>query len=55
VIAGAGASDGVVSVFVRGSTAAITTMENEPGRRHYEHNVRNHDDNAHSHLRGIAG
>jgi secondary thiamine-phosphate synthase enzyme len=63
-------SDGVVTVFVTGSTAAITTMEYEPGgvqdlqealerlvpRRRpeggdYEHNTRNHDDNAHSHLR----
>ena len=63
-------SDGVVTVFVTGSTAAITTMEYEPGgvqdlqealerlvpRRRpeggdYAHNARNHDDNAHSHLR----
>ena len=27
----AGVSDGVVTVFVTGSTAAITTMEYEPG------------------------
>ena len=66
----AGVSDGVVTVFVTGSTAAITTMEHEPGgvqdlqealerlvpRRRpeggdYAHNERNHDDNAHSHLR----
>jgi secondary thiamine-phosphate synthase enzyme len=66
----AGVDDGVVTVFVIGSTAAITTMEYEPGgvqdlqetlerlvpRRRpeggdYAHNVRNHDDNAHSHLR----
>ena len=66
----AGVSDGVVTVFVTGSTAAITTMEYElggvqdlqealerlvPRRRpeggDYAHNVRNHDDNAHSHLR----
>ncbi len=66
VVAGAGVTDGVVSVFVTGSTAAITTMEYEPGGvqdlretlerliprdRPYAHNVRNHDDNAHSHLR----
>ena len=62
--------DGVVTVFVTGSTAAITTMEYEPGgvkdlqeaierlvppRRpeggDYAHNTRNHDDNAHAHLR----
>jgi secondary thiamine-phosphate synthase enzyme len=61
---------GVVSVFVTGSTAAVTTMEYEPGGvadlrgvlerlvprapaggGDYEHNVRNHDDNAHAHLR----
>ena len=63
-------SDGVVTVFVTGSTAAVTTMEYEPGgvqdlqeaierlvptRRpeggDYAHNTRNHDDNAHAHLR----
>jgi len=63
-------SDGVVTVFVTGSTAAVTTMEYEPGgvrdlqeaierlvpRRRpeggdYAHNTRNHDDNAHAHLR----
>ena len=53
-------------MFVTGSTAAVTTMEHEPGGvedlretlerliprdRNYAHNVRNHDDNAHSHLR----
>jgi secondary thiamine-phosphate synthase enzyme len=57
---------GLVSVFVTGSTAAITTMEHEPGGVHdlgallerliprgaeYEHNRRNHDTNAHAHLR----
>jgi secondary thiamine-phosphate synthase enzyme len=63
-------SDGLVTVFVTGSTAAVTTMEYEPGgerdlqeaierlvpRRRleggdYAHNTRNHDDNAHAHLR----
>ena len=63
-------SDGVVTVFVTGSTAAITTMEYEPGGVQdlqeaverlvprarpgggdYAHNTRNHDDNAHAHLR----
>jgi secondary thiamine-phosphate synthase enzyme len=63
-------SDGVVTVFVTGSTAAITTMEYEPGGVEdlqeaverlvprarpgggdYAHNTRNHDDNAHAHLR----
>ena len=70
IIAGAGVTEGIVNVFVTGSTAAVTTMEHEPGgvedlRETLErlvprdrpdgattrHNVRNHDDNAHSHLR----
>jgi secondary thiamine-phosphate synthase enzyme len=70
VLRSADVSDGVVTLFVAGSTAAITTMEYEPGgvqdlqeaierlvpRRRpaggdYAHNTRNHDDNAHSHLR----
>lgn len=57
---------GLVSVFVTGSTAALTTMEYEPGgvsdlRRlldrlipavgDYEHNRLNHDTNSHAHLR----
>jgi secondary thiamine-phosphate synthase enzyme len=59
-------ADGVVATFVRGSTAAITTMEFEPGGvadlRHlldrlipvqgdYEHNRLNHDTNSHAHQR----
>ena len=59
-------SHGLVSVFVTGSTAAVTTMEYEPGgvkdlqetlerlvprARDYAHNVMNGDDNAHAHLR----
>jgi secondary thiamine-phosphate synthase enzyme len=55
-----------VSVFVTGSTAAVTTMEYEPGgvadlqalverlvprAGEYQHNVLNADDNAHAHLR----
>jgi secondary thiamine-phosphate synthase enzyme len=57
---------GLVSVFVTGSTAAVTTMEYEPGgvqdlqaalerlvprARDYAHNAMNGDDNAHAHLR----
>ena len=57
---------GLVSVFVTGSTAAVTTMEHEPGGvrdlqetlerlvprvGQYAHNVMNADDNAHAHLR----
>jgi secondary thiamine-phosphate synthase enzyme len=57
---------GAVCVFVTGSTAAVTTMEYEPGgvadlkallerlvprAGEYRHNVLNGDDNAHAHLR----
>ena len=60
------ADRGVVTVFVTGSTAAVTTMEYEPGgvrdlqatlerliarAGDYEHNRLNHDTNAHAHLR----
>ena len=59
-------SDGVVTAFVRGSTAAITTMEFEPGgvsdlqalldrlvpaEGEYEHNRLNRDTNSHAHQR----
>ncbi len=62
----AGAADGQALVFVRGSTAAISTMEFEPGGVHdlraalerllptegeYEHNRLNHDTNSHAHQR----
>ena len=62
----AGIAAGQVSAFVRGSTAAITTMEFEPGGVHdlkalldrlvpaagdYEHNRLNHDTNSHAHQR----
>jgi secondary thiamine-phosphate synthase enzyme len=61
-----GAREGQASAFVRGSTAAITTMEFEPGgvtdlrnlldrlipvRGDYEHNRLNHDTNSHAHQR----
>jgi secondary thiamine-phosphate synthase enzyme len=57
---------GTVTVFVPGSTAAVTTMEYEPGGVHdlratldrlvpsegaYEHNRLNHDTNSHAHIR----
>ena len=57
---------GVVTVFVTGSTAAVTTMEYEAGgvsdlqglldrliptQGDYEHNRLNQDTNAHAHLR----
>jgi secondary thiamine-phosphate synthase enzyme len=66
VVRQSGVTAGVVCVFVTGSTAAVTTMEYEPGgvadlraalerlvprEGRYEHNVRNNDDNAHAHLR----
>lgn len=58
--------DGTVTVFVAGSTGAITTIEYEPGLLHdfpamlerlapknmyYEHEMRWHDGNGHSHVR----
>jgi secondary thiamine-phosphate synthase enzyme len=66
VVRSAGVADGVVSVFVPGSTAAVTTMEHEPGGIHdlgatldrlipsegdYEHNRLNRDTNSHAHIR----
>jgi secondary thiamine-phosphate synthase enzyme len=66
VVRSAGVEHGVVSVFVPGSTAAVTTMEHEPGGVHdlratldrlvpregsYEHNRLNHDTNSHAHIR----
>ena len=65
-VAGSGVDDGQAGAFVRGSTAAITTMEFEPGGVHdlraalerllpthgdYEHNRLNHDTNSHAHQR----
>jgi secondary thiamine-phosphate synthase enzyme len=62
----AGAVEGQATAFVRGSTAAVTTMEFEPGGVHdlralldrlipvrgdYEHNRLNHDTNSHAHQR----
>lgn len=61
-----GVAEGQATVFVRGSTAAITTMEYEPGgvqdlqemlerliptRGDYEHNRLNHDSNSYAHQR----
>ena len=58
--------DGVVVIFVSGSTAAVTTIEYEPGLQkdfpkmlarlaprdiEYEHDNRWHDGNGHSHVR----
>src|SRR5690348_5730826 len=69
VIRTTGVNRGIVNVFVTGSTAAITTMEYEPGgvsdlqslldrlipaEGDYEHNRLNHDTNAHAHLRAAV-
>ena len=66
IVDGAGGGDGQALAFVRGSTAAITTMEYEPGGVHdlrellerliptkgdYEHNRLNHHTNSHAHQR----
>ena len=66
VVAEGPVADGLVTAFVRGSTAAITTMEFEPGgvadlralldrlipvEGDYEHNRLNHDTNSHAHQR----
>ncbi len=66
VISTSGVAEGAATAFVRGSTAAITTMEYEPGGVHdlralldrliprhgdYEHNRLNHDTNSHAHQR----
>ncbi|HEX5762814.1 MAG TPA: secondary thiamine-phosphate synthase enzyme YjbQ [Solirubrobacterales bacterium] len=65
-VADAGVTEGQALAFVRGSTAAIATMEFEPGGVHdlrellerliptqgdYEHNRLNHDSNSHAHQR----
>jgi secondary thiamine-phosphate synthase enzyme len=66
IVSTSGVDRGVATVFASGSTLAITTMEYEPGgvsdlrslldalvppNSDYEHNRRNHDTNAHAHLR----
>jgi secondary thiamine-phosphate synthase enzyme len=66
VVAQSGTRRGQATAFVRGSTAAITTMEFEPGGVHdlrallerlipaageYEHNRLNRDTNSHAHQR----
>lgn len=60
------AQNGIITIFVPGSTAALTTMEFEPGLVkdfirlwdrfipedvEYSHNMKWHDNNGHSHLR----
>lgn len=58
--------DGIITIFVSGSTAAVTTIEYEPGLRQdfpsmlsriaprnmeYQHEKMWHDGNGHSHVR----
>jgi secondary thiamine-phosphate synthase enzyme len=69
VVRTSGVEHGLVAVFATGSTVAVTTMEFEPGGVHdlqalldrlipvageYQHNRRNHDSNAHAHLRAAV-
>jgi secondary thiamine-phosphate synthase enzyme len=66
VVDQSGVDSGLASVFVPGSTAAVTTMEHEPGgvrdlrealdrliprEGDYEHNRLNADTNSHAHIR----
>ena len=66
VVGESGAAEAIAVAFVRGSTAALTTMEYEPGgvadlralldrlipvEGDYEHNRLNHDTNSHAHQR----
>jgi secondary thiamine-phosphate synthase enzyme len=61
-----GVEEGIATVFVPGSTAAITAMEHEPGgvkdlrelldrlvpaEGDYAHNRLNHDTNSHAHIK----
>ncbi len=65
-VGSSGLKHGIVTVFVPGSTAGLTTIEYEPGlikdlkrlfeeiaskRKEYNHNLRWHDGNGHSHVR----
>lgn len=70
IVTEAGVRNGIVTVFVVGSTAGITTTEAEPGLLthdlkafferiapqggHYKHEQTWHDDNGHSHVRASA-
>jgi secondary thiamine-phosphate synthase enzyme len=66
VLESSGVENGMLSVFVPGSTAAVTAMEHEPGgvrdlretlerlipsKGDYEHNRLNNDTNSHAHIR----
>ncbi len=65
-VAESGVTEGIVTVFVTGTTAGVMIMEHEPGLVDdfgavmerlvprdipYQHNIRNNDDNGHSHTR----
>jgi secondary thiamine-phosphate synthase enzyme len=65
-LAQTGLQDGTVTVFAPGATAAVTTIEYEPGvvqdfrmvldevaspARRWQHNINNGDGNGHSHVR----
>ncbi len=65
-LSASGLSGGIVTVFVPGSTASVTTIEYEPGLikdlprameklapkgAHYDHDARWGDGNGHSHVR----
>ena len=65
-VADSGLKDGIVTIFVPGSTGGITTVEYEsgllsdlqdlfdrliPSNIHYQHNLRWGDGNGHSHVR----
>ncbi len=67
-VAGTRLSAGIVTIFVKHTTASVMIIEDEPGIRadtktfwdrvvppdpHWQHNIRNAgEDNGHSHLRG---
>ena len=71
LVAESGVEDGIATVFIPGSTGAITTIEFEPGLvqdlkdlfeklvpkdHYYHHEERWHDENGHSHVRaGLLG
>jgi secondary thiamine-phosphate synthase enzyme len=69
IVGQSGVTEGAVTVFAPGSTAAITTMEFErggvqdlkaaldrliPPQGDYEHNRLNHDTNSHAHMRAAV-
>jgi secondary thiamine-phosphate synthase enzyme len=69
VVAETSAASGLAAVFVPGATAAVTTMEHEPGNvfdlrtlldqlvprdASWEHNRLNHDSNAHAHIKAAV-